>query len=428
LKNHDLGAGTGTDFDAFKSWPFDGQALSDVVPSGSMEEKDRLSTSALTPGRLAWLLVTYRAELLQRWTLRVLEDPAVPVANRLSKPALEDHVPELLDRLLKRLARHPTEPWGERVGREVGGSGLGVAHAQQRIALHYTLPEALRELSLFRVTVLALCAEHEIALSLDETELFHATIDEMMTASASELERISRRMYEQLMAVVAHDLRNPLNAITLQAALLRNGPLDPEKASDTLARNAKHMERLIGDLLTFSKLQAGHFSIEAADVDAREIVRHSCELFQPTAKQRAIELAAVVPEQNVVLRCDRDRIVQALANVVGNAVKFTPDGGRVCIELEGDGSECRFRVRDTGPGIAPEHIEDVFRPFWQEDAHKAGTGLGLAIARGIVEAHGGEIGVERAGPGATFVFSIPYGAVLSASASLPVPGPGMPHH
>jgi signal transduction histidine kinase len=388
-----------------------------------MGERDRLSTAALTPGRLAWLLVTFRDELLQRWTRRVLEDPLVPDANRLPRPALEDHIPEVIERLLKGLARHPDEPWGERVGREVGGSGVGIAHARQRIALHYTLREALRELSLFRLTVLALSAEHEVTLSRDEAELLHTTIDEMMTTSASELERISRRMYEQLMAVVAHDLRNPLNTITFHADRLQHATVDPEKCGEALTRNAKLMDRLIGDLLTFSTLQAGHFAIEACDVDVREIVRHTYEQFMPLAERRGIEVGAVVPDREVRVRCDRDRIVQALGNIVANAVKFTPPGGRVSIALGPEGPQCVFRVYDTGPGIPPEQREDVFRPFWQADAGKKGIGLGLAIARGIVEAHGGEIGVECGGPGATFVFSIPDRTVPSSSASLPTPPP-----
>ncbi len=269
------------------------------------------------------------------------------------------------------------------------------------------------------MAVLALSAEHEVVLNRDEAELLHVTIDEMMTTSASELERISRRMYEQLMAVVAHDLRNPLNAIALQAQVLKSGTRDTEQAGDMLTRNAKLMDRLIGDLLTFSTLQAGHFAIQAGDVDVREVVRHTCEQLRPLAEQRGIEVSAVVPEQEVRVRCDRDRIVQALGNIVANAVKFTPDGGRVRIELDAGDRECLFRVRDTGSGIPPEHIDDVFRPFWQAEPNKKGTGLGLAIARGIIEAHGGEIGVARAGPGATFVFSIPYGTVPSPSASLP---------
>src|SRR5260370_9910601 len=103
-----------------------------------MGDEDRLSTAALTPGRLAWLLVTFRAELLERWTQRVLEDPAVPDANRLSKPGLEDHVPLLVERLVKRLPPHPVEPRGERVGRAARGARLAVSHAQQRMALDYS--------------------------------------------------------------------------------------------------------------------------------------------------------------------------------------------------------------------------------------------------------------------------------------------------
>ena len=393
-----------------------------------MSEGEQLSSAALTPGRLAWLLTSYRDELLARWKRRVLEDPAVPDANRLSRPTFLDHIPELIDKLLKRLAVHPPEPWDERAGREVGRSGVGVAHAKQRIAHKYTLTEALVELSTFRVTVLALCEEHTVSLSLDEAALLHATIDELMTTSASEIERISRRMHEELLAVVAHDLPSPLNSIVLQAARLQDGgALEPERTGDMLARNAKMMERLIGDLLTFSTLQAGHFAIEAARVDAREIVHHTCEVFRPLAERRHITLTALLPDQEVRLWCDRDRITQALGNLVANAVKFTPEGGFIGVELAAGDGGCVFRVRDTGPGIAPEHIEDVFRPFWQAEAtKKGGTGLGLAIARGIVEAHGGEIGVERSGPGATFAFSIPFGAKPQPSASLRASDPHKP--
>ena len=380
------------------------------------------ASTAATPDGLEWVLLTFRKELLERWTRRVLEDPAVPDANRLPKPALEDHVPQLIDRLLRRLANRPSEPWGERAGREVGASGVGVAHARQRIAQRYTLPEALRELSLFRLAVLGLCEERRVSLSRDEAELFHATIDEVMTTSACELERISRGMYEQLMAVVAHDLRNPLGTIQFQATRLKRGTLDAvtaEKAGDALTRNAQMMNRLIGDLLTFSSLQAGHLPIEAAELGASDIVREVCEQVRPLAERRGIEIVTALPDREIVLRADRDRLVQALGNVAGNAVKFSPDNGIVFIELEAGSRACVFRVRDTGPGVAPEHVEDVFRPFWQAHANKHGMGLGLAIARGIVEAHGGEIAIEQGGPGATFAFSVPYDGIPSATASLP---------
>ena len=374
--------------------------------------------SSVTMPNLVELLVTCHDEILQRWTRRVLEDPAVPDANRLSKPALEDHIPRLLEKLSTRLASNRSAPQGELAGRQLASSGVGVAHAQQRIALHYTLPEALRELSLFRLTMLAICEERGVSLGNEERELLHATIDEMMTASATERERIARSLYERAMAVVAHDLRNPLNTITMQAALLQHGTPGQEKAADTLTRNARLMDRLISDLFTFSTLQAGQFAIVWADVDVRELVLQVCEQFRSIATRRGIDVAADTPDREVRLRCDRDRIVQVLGNLVANAVKFTPDGGRVRVELDARGPQCVFRVSDTGPGIRPEQLEDVFRPFWQADVSSQGAGLGLAIARGIVEAHGGEIGVGRAGPGATFVFSIPYDAAPDGKPSL----------
>ena len=387
-----------------------------------MSEDDR---PALTPSSrpLAWLLAEFREELLARWKRRVLEDPRVPDANRLSSPALEDHIPLLVDRLLQRLVRHPEENGGESAGRHMGAAAdLGVAHAQQRFAVHYTLSEALRELSHLRGAVVDLCEEQSIAPTVDEARLLHGAIDEMMTASATEIERADRRAYEQAMAVVAHDLRNPLNTVALQAAIMQNekGTVDPRKAGRVLAQSARIMHRLVEDLLAYAKLEAGHFSIHPKDVDVCEIVREAHDQYRVTASRRKVEIAVTLPSQPTHVVCDHDRILQALSNLIGNAIKFSPAGGRVRVELEARDEDCLFRVVDAGPGILPEHIEKVFRPFWQAPgAATSGAGLGLAIARGIVEAHGGEIGVEsHAPPGASFIFTLPFDATRKSSASL----------
>jgi signal transduction histidine kinase len=384
----------------------------------------------LLPGRLAWLLAHFRLELLAQWKKRVLEDPQVPDANRLTSPALEDHIPRLLEHLLQRLTRHPDTAWGERVGRVVGTSAeVGVAHAQQRFAVHYTLSEALRELSHLRAAVLDLCAAHAVAPNADEMTLLHSAIDEMMMTSATEIERADRRAYEQAMAVVAHDLRNPLNTIAVHAALMQNESrlFDPRNSGRVLAQSARIMGRLVEDLLAYAKLEAGHFSVHPADVDACDLVRETLDQYRHSASRRKIELSVGLPNRPTRIICDHDRILQALGNLVGNAIKFTPNGGRVRVELEPLEERCQFRVADSGPGIAPEHTEEVFRPFWQAPGAAVGAGLGLAIARGIVEAHGGEIGIERHAPaGACFVFTLPYDATPKKTASLTpnVDGPG----
>jgi signal transduction histidine kinase len=273
-----------------------------------------------------------------------------------------------------------------------------------------------------RGAVVDLCEEQSIAPTVDEARLLHGAIDEMMTASASEIERADRRAYEQAMAVVAHDLRNPLNTVALQAAIMQNekAPVDARKAGRVLAQSARIMHRLVEDLLAYAKLEAGHFSIHPKDVDVCEIVREAHDQYRVTASRRKVEIAVTLPSQPTHVVCDHDRILQALSNLIGNAIKFSPAGGRVRVELEARDEDCLFRVVDTGPGILPEHFEKVFRPFWQAPGSTAsGAGLGLAIARGIVEAHGGEIGVEsHAPPGASFIFTLPFDATRKSSASL----------
>ncbi|HEY3816307.1 MAG TPA: HAMP domain-containing sensor histidine kinase [Polyangiaceae bacterium] len=387
-------------------------------------KKERLS-AALKPGRLAWMLLTQRAALVELWTRRVREDPAVPDASRA--PALEDHVSELMARLVQRLVDHPIEAWREDDGREVGASAAGIAHAHNRFDDGYTLAEALRELSHFRAAVLDLAAERRVSLTQAESTLLHSTIDEMMRASASEFERASLTSYELAMGVVAHDLRNSLNTVTMYAAQLQSGSTlkDPMQVGEVLGRSVRIMERLVEDLLVYSKIETGQFSIHPADVDLCALLRMAHENYQPLARRRRIQVSLSVPDIEVHAMCDGDRILQALGNIVINAIKFTPDGGAVRVELEPGDRHCLVRVRDTGPGIAPEHVDDIFRPFWQApDTSAHGAGLGLAIAHGMIAAHGGELRLESRGPlGASFVFSLPYdGSPTPSSLSLPLPG------
>jgi signal transduction histidine kinase len=383
--------------------------------------EERLSVGALMPGRLAGLLLGNRDALMDRWKRRVLEDPGVPSANPLSTPALEDHIPKLIGILLMRLARHPSEAWGERVGREVGSSDeMGVAHAQHRFAIHYSITEAMRELSHFRSALLELCEENSIVLTFDETKLLHATIDELMTTSATELERSGLRAREEVMAVVAHDLQNPISTIAGWATRMEAGKMtEPEKTGAILARSAKRMQRLVEDLLMLAKLEAGHLSVRVADVDVSAIVRETVEQLRAYADRKHIAVTSTLPAEDVRLNGDRDRLGQALGNLLSNAIKFSPDSSSVVIDLTTEPDQCVLRVRDSGPGISPEHVEDVFRPFWQAHAGaKEGLGLGLAITRGIIEAHGGAIRVESAGEGASFVVLLPYEGLQRPSATL----------
>jgi PAS domain S-box-containing protein len=221
------------------------------------------------------------------------------------------------------------------------------------------------------------------------------------------------RLRDEVLAVVAHDLRNPLSTILLQAeAMQRKGP-EPERRSprskETILRAGVRMQRLIRDLLDVSLVEAGTLGLERARLAVRPLVVESVEAQQSLAASASVELGAEVEPELPAVSGDRHRLLQVLENLAGNALKFTPAGGRVTIGAAHRPGEVLFWVADTGRGISRDALPHVFDRFWQvrRDA-RAGAGLGLAITRGIVEAHGGRIWVESTlGRGSIFFFTLP---------------------
>jgi signal transduction histidine kinase len=217
---------------------------------------------------------------------------------------------------------------------------------------------------------------------------------------------------DNLLAVVSHDLRNPLSAIRLTATHLASKTEVPQEALqhlDVISRAAERMNRLIGDLLNASSIEAGTFTVQAQAEEVPPVVRELVEAMRPAAVARSIQLDYHAPDDLPRARCDRQRLAQVLSNVVDNAVKFTPDGGRIHIDVRPDGAELCFEVIDSGVGIPAEDLPHLFDRYWKgTTGRREGTGLGLYIARGIVEAHGGSISVtSQPGVGTTFSFTIP---------------------
>lgn len=223
------------------------------------------------------------------------------------------------------------------------------------------------------------------------------------------------RAREELLAVVSHDLRNPLGAIVLHASLLERldvGPIAGPRlhtSTSTIRRNAEHMSRLIDDLGDFHRLQTGHFRIQRATWRADEIIDATLEMFTALADSRGLRLEAAHGRALPVVECDRDRIVQVLANLVSNAAQVTDSGGLITVGARRPPDEMVWFVDDSGPGIAPDEVPRIFERFYRgQDTTYKGSGLGLTIARGIVEAHGGRIWVESTlGQGSRFVFTLP---------------------
>jgi len=217
---------------------------------------------------------------------------------------------------------------------------------------------------------------------------------------------------EEVLGLVAHDLRNPLNLIITTTEMLLENTVEPARQRELLdiaMRSGRQMNRLIGDLLDTVRLQAGKFSLDLEDVPVASIVRQAAESFLPIAEKRGVRFDPIPPDDGIVVHADPLRVSQLVGNVVGNAIKFTPPKGNVRLQVSRDGDHVVVQVADTGPGIPPADIPHLFDNFWQARANDhRGVGLGLAIAKGVVEAHGGSIWCESTvGAGSKFFFTLP---------------------
>jgi signal transduction histidine kinase len=220
---------------------------------------------------------------------------------------------------------------------------------------------------------------------------------------------------EDVLGVVAHDLRNPLNLIQMTAELMIDEELPLARRKELLGigmRAAKQMNRLIEDLLDTVRLQAGRLSLDVEIVSVDAIFRQAEETFRPLAEKRQLRFDADA-DNGAAVRADPTRVSQIVGNLIGNAIKFTPEHGRVRLRALREDAQVEFQVIDDGPGIPADSMPHLFDSFWQARlSDRRGVGLGLTIAKGIVEAHGGRMWVESTvGTGSTFHFTLPAAAI-----------------
>jgi two-component system sensor histidine kinase BaeS len=237
-----------------------------------------------------------------------------------------------------------------------------------------------------------------------EIERLSARFGEM-AAKLAESEELSRHF---LMSV-SHELRTPLTAIRGHIAALREGVVDDEESQrrslEVVAEEAARLERLVGDVLDLAKLDARRFALLREEVDMRVLCERAYTAFAAEARGREIDYELSL-DGTAVLVTDGDRVLQIVSNLLENAIRWTPAGGRVELELTADDREVTVAVSDTGPGIGPEERERIFRPFWS--GHGGGTGIGLTIASELATALGGRVAVEsEPGRGSRFVLVLP---------------------
>jgi signal transduction histidine kinase/KaiC/GvpD/RAD55 family RecA-like ATPase/CheY-like chemotaxis protein len=226
---------------------------------------------------------------------------------------------------------------------------------------------------------------------------------------------------DQFLAMLGHELRNPLSAITLATALIERNNGNAVKQLAILKRQTEHMARLVDDLLDVARVTAGKIVLRKTSVDVAEMARRSVQAHELTARSQSLRLRMIAPPAPVLVEADAVRLEQVITNLLNNAIKYTPPGGEITVEVTAEGERCRLVVADNGTGIAPEVLPTIFDLFSQAertlDRAQGGLGIGLTLVHRLVELHGGEVTAESAGVGQGARFTIFLPRVESSAAS-----------
>ncbi|HWM88587.1 MAG TPA: ATP-binding protein [Kofleriaceae bacterium] len=226
---------------------------------------------------------------------------------------------------------------------------------------------------------------------------------------------------EEILGVVSHDLRNPLHALRMAVSSLQ---MKREQGSVTrlvsvMDRSIANMDKLIADLLDVSRLRAGKLTLRPGPCPATELLDEVVELLRPLAAERSIQIqvagSVAAAGRPAAVMADRQRVVQVLSNLLANAIKFSPAGGSIALDLAQDENDCCIAISDQGPGIPEADRQFIFDKYWRTQGERGGEGLGLAIAKSLIEAHGGRIGVDsQPGGGSRFWFTLPLASSFRA--------------
>jgi signal transduction histidine kinase/CheY-like chemotaxis protein len=377
-------------------------------------------------------------QIISRWRISIRQDPQQPsLLQRLDDQELEDHLPALTEKIIKLLQGEPVE----------GLEDNAAEHGRQRRMLGFPIVSLLRELQIFRGVLTDMV--HEVVGTDTHAEevqrindLIIETVDLSINTSilqytaAAEEERESaqgeaRELHEQrdrFLATLSHELRNQVSPILLGAQLLKDLKLTDQRvaaAVDRIERQARHQAILIDDLLDISRFRYGKLQLNREDLDLRRPVQHALETLQSDFVAKHLTLTVNLPGKPLFAFADETRIAQILINLLTNALKYTPANGTVMVDLRKEVDSALLSVRDTGIGVEPEALPQLFTMFFQTTEPptgvKSGLGVGLAVAKVLVELHAGTIEARSEGPGkgAEFIVRLPTSAAIPEATELP---------
>jgi PAS domain S-box-containing protein len=356
----------------------------------------RLAVAHVDPAKVEWA-----RELSERYPYDPEAPRGIPEVLRTGRSELYAEIPDEL------LVASATDEEHLRIMRELGFNSAMVvplsAHGRTFGAITFVTAESGRR---YGTEDLAFAEDlaRRAALAVENARLY---------GQAQEANRIK----DEFLATLSHELRTPLTAILGWASMLAAGSLDANEAARAVAaieRNARAQRQIVEDVLDVSRVITGKLRLEMRPVELRALAQDAVESVRPAAEAKGVYLSTLLAPDAGEVTADPDRLQQVMWNLLTNAVKFTPAGGRVEVELRREGARTALRVSDTGEGIAPEFLPHVFDRFRQADMgttrQHGGLGLGLAIVRHLVELHGGEVRAESAGRGrgSTFTLRLPH--------------------
>jgi signal transduction histidine kinase len=313
------------------------------------------------------------------------------------------------DRLVGVLAMFAREPLAQHTLAALGGVANTIALAIARKHIEQEMEAQLEEVQIQAAHL----EEVQVELETANEELQQANASLMREREIAER---ANQAKSDFLATMSHELRTPLNAMIGYSDLLLAGvpegitPRVAEKV-ERIGISARHLLQLIEEILTFSRLEAGEERVDVGIVPVRTLLSEVQALIEPLAIAKKLDFTCDTPRTEIVLHTDMRKMRQILVNLLGNAVKFTDRGG-VSVSVRDDVDRVHFDVVDTGIGIAPRHLEDIFEPFWQVESgigrSKEGTGLGLSVTRRLIDLLGGQVTVDSTpGKGSHFIVTIP---------------------
>ena len=374
--------------------------------------------------------------LVDLWSERAVEEQ--PQAKRVHHAVLHNHLHEFL-RTLGRSLAESKDP------HNCQHCLPASIHGEQRWDAGWSLPEVVRDFQILRLVVVSFLEEHldralshreclAVGLALDEAIAASVTtyvkdrdqhLQELGAERALQAKQAQQRLEEQaaalqeadrrkdeFLAMLAHELRNPLAPVSHAVEILRQGaaPAEVQWARGLIERQVQQMTRMVDDLLDISRITRGKLGLHKEPVNIAAIITQAVEEVRPLCDRKKHQLTVSLPAERVWVHADPIRLTQVVANLLNNAAKYSDKGGQIALTADRNGDEITVKVRDNGIGIPAEVLPHVFNPFMQEDRlqdrDKGGLGIGLALVRSLVELHGGSVQAFSAGRGHGSEFTV----------------------